>query len=58
MKEGRKMGKICSMKLASRSLFVLKNDICGLLVSVWLAAAPLEPVFRDTGKGEKERITA
>ena len=33
------------------------NQKNGLLVSVWLAAVDSRPVFRDTGKGEKEIIT-
>ena len=33
------------------------NQTNGLLVSVWLAAVDSRPVFRDTGKGEKEIIT-
>ena len=55
MKEGRKRGKNAVMKLASRKLIILKNEICGLPVSVWLARAPSGPVFRHIGGGEERR---
>ena len=44
------------MKLASRKLIILKNEICGLPVSVWLARAPSGPVFRHTGGGEEREL--
>ena len=56
MKEGRKRDKNVAMKLASRKVIVLKDEICGLPVSVWLARAPSGPVFRHTGGGEEQDL--
>ena len=55
MKEGRKRDKNVAMKLVSRKLIVLKDEICSLPVSVCLARAPSGPVLRHTGKGEGRR---